>query len=199
MIIVTTIRVGVSAAAIIIGSPHVWVATTVVSVLGIAATVAIADHSAASGSPGFKPPLAMSAVIDGHTTLGMNSADVAAVVEIRAGAILRLQAGLCAVLVEISGVPGGVSHAPSAARGGVSGGASMSCGSGAGMGRGAASSCGRTRVRCSSGAGMGRGAASSCGRTRVRRVGGATVRRGSGTGPGGIGGARVCGGARACC
>src|SRR5208282_2588119 len=101
--VITAIGICVTTATIVIGSPHIGAATPVVAMFGIATAVAIANHSDTGPGMGVKPPLAMSAVVDGHAVAGMYSAYMAAVTEIRSRAILSLNTRPLTTGVEIVG------------------------------------------------------------------------------------------------
>jgi len=72
-------------------------------VLGKATTVAVADNSATVAPPGLESPLAMSAVVDGHSAAGMNGADMAAATEVRSGTIFSLNTRSLTTGIEIVG------------------------------------------------------------------------------------------------
>jgi hypothetical protein len=76
----------------------------IIPALGEAAAVSIADHSAATSTPGFEATFAVRAVVDGHPTLGMNGTDAAAAIKLGGRAALRRDTDLFPAGVEDMGV-----------------------------------------------------------------------------------------------
>jgi hypothetical protein len=103
MPVIPAIGVRVTGATVGIGSPHIRMAAAVVAMFGIATAVPVADDSAAVGPPGLESPLAMSAMVDGHSAAGMDGADMSAVAEIRSCATSCLNTRPFSTGVEIVG------------------------------------------------------------------------------------------------
>src|SRR5208337_921334 len=150
--VVPAIGVGIAMATIVIGAAHIRMAAPVVSVLGIATAVAIADNSATVAPPGLESPLAMSAVVDGHSAAGMNSADMAGATEVRSRTTLSLNTGSLTAGVEIVG-------------------AAIRAGFGISAGGMVPRHVGGAGVRC-----IGGGTMRPAGRAAVCRIGGGTMR-----------------------
>ncbi len=133
MIVVAAISVGIAAAAIVIAAAHISVAATIVAVLGIAAAMAVTDYAHAGTGMSDELAFAVSPMTDGHAALGLNCADVSALIKAGLRTALGFKTGLFARGVVIRGVTCGAGHTFSAVRMGY--GAGGFCGgAGAGIG-----------------------------------------------------------------